>query len=119
NELTPEHLRSFLDLGLWKLTKAAAANKYSIRFQTVAAIAAGSNGKVEHDHVYQRKKLRAALVRNPEKMDEILEKATGCVVTAEEHRLLSRISRDHPEMDGWERYERAGLRDSVRACPKS
>jgi hypothetical protein len=48
----------------------------------------------------------AALKKAPDKVDDILKSAIGCIVTTEEHALLSRFDK---ECDGWDRYEKAGV----------
>lgn len=49
------------------------------------------------------------LLTQPDRVDEIVSAAVGCVVTREEHERLSAIDREFPELVGWKRYVKAGL----------
>jgi hypothetical protein len=113
SELRREHVNAFLYRGLSLITMAHAKGKYTLRYQTRKALQAKSKSELRHEHVFERKKLREALLNNPEKIDEILGKAIACVVTKDEHRILTDKSRENPQLDGWDRYKAAGLMDSV------
>jgi len=39
----------------------------------------------------------------------ILGAATACIVTMEEHAELCALDRKNPALDGWARYDRAGI----------
>jgi hypothetical protein len=47
-----------------------------------------------------------ALLKSPEAVTRILNKAVGCIVTKAEHDKLRQFERD---FDGWERYRQAGI----------
>jgi hypothetical protein len=113
SELCPEHVRAILYRGLSLITEAEATEKYGLRYQTKKAIQAKSKKELRHEHVYEKKKLRDALLKHPEKFDEILEQAIGGVITEDEHKTLTKKSRENPKLDGWERYKAADLMESV------
>ena len=105
----PNHLREPLDVGLWKLTEAEGG-KYNTRFRSQGALNC-IDKKRQHDHVFQRAKMVTALEKamekaTPDKIDQILTKAVGCVVTVEEHKRLEKFDK---KCDGWERYQKAGI----------
>ena len=109
-DLTIEHKREFLKLALWKVTEAEANNKHRTRYCSESAFANPSE-KLRHDHVFQRAimvdRLLSASVKE---IPAILAEAVGCTITEEEHRSLNAFK----HLDGWERYERAGIR--TRDC---
>ena len=41
----------------------------------------------------------------PNSVDEIVSKAVACTITREEHLILN----GHNDLDGWERYRKAGI----------
>ena len=103
--LAREHLIEALNLALWKLTEAEAG-KYQTRFRSVEPSA--TNRKVlRHDHVFQRKRMVDDLLEavSPEAVDDILKKAVGCTITKDEHTRLNQFK----DLDGWVRYQRAGI----------
>lgn len=104
-------VREFIKLGLWKVSEAEAG-KYNTRYRSLRSLRKGA--RVQHDHVVERAKLADELVAahraaDPERVDEILDRVIGCVVTKDEHRRLADISRLNPNLDGWERYAAAGI----------
>jgi hypothetical protein len=105
-DIHPSHKRFFVTMGLWKLTEAASQGKYNTRFQSLAAQSALPH-LLRHEHVFQRSKLVNALLAQPDRADEILDSAVACVVTVQEHEELDRVSRQSPELDGWDRYRAA------------
>lgn len=58
-EVLATNRQELLTILLWKLTLAPCRNKYATRYQSKGAMDGGS--KLRHDHVYQRKKMIAAL----------------------------------------------------------
>ena len=56
-----------------------------------------------------RKQLVAAIMLNPERARDIAHTAIGCVVTKQEHDYLTRITREQPDLAGWDRYKAAGI----------
>jgi hypothetical protein len=48
---------------------------------------------------------RRLLRANPEDVERILERATACTITMDEHRRLN----TYAHLDGWERYRAAGI----------
>ena len=108
-DLYPAHKRELLSVCLWKLTEAESRGKYNLRFQTPAALEAPRSEK-QHEHVVERKSIVDALLASPGETDKILEGAVGCTVTKDEHRRLSALSRERPDLEGWDRYRAAGIR---------
>jgi hypothetical protein len=108
DDLYPAHRKEFIRLALWKVTEAEPASKYSTRYRSLGALQS-TNAKLQHEHVYERGKMADALLASPERLDELLSMAVGCVVTAEEHEQLTRVSKQHPHLDGWNRYAQAGI----------
>ena len=103
-EVLPTHRQELLTILLWKLTLAPCRNKYATRYQSKGAMDGGS--KLRHDHVYQRKKMIAALEKaGSDEVDNILKRAIACTVTVEEHDRLSKFK----GYDGWDRYQKAGI----------
>jgi hypothetical protein len=119
-QLYEQHLRELLTICLWKLTLAEGLHKHRTRYRSRAASAANASD-LRHDHVVERKKLVQALLDNPTNADRIADKAVGCTVTRTEHQRLTSLSRKHPELDGWERYERAGIvvMDAITGLPRT
>lgn len=74
------------------------------------AIKEGRRGELIHEHVYPRKQMVQRLIDNPKRVDKIVKEAVGCVVTQEKHAKLSKIDRDFPDLEGWERYQEAGIK---------
>jgi hypothetical protein len=107
-DLYPAHKRELLSICIWKITEAAPMSKYQTRYRSRATESA-SESELAHDHVFQRKSLIDAMLKNPDSVDPILRSAVACVVTRSEHDALTRISREFPDLDGWERYKRAGI----------
>ena len=105
-EVLPTHYKQLLTILLWKITEAEST-KYRTRFQSGGAQTCGDKAKLRHDHVFQREKMIAELMKAaPEEIDGILKKAVACTVTEEEHNRL----REYDGEYGWERYRRAGIR---------
>lgn len=100
-DLYDAHKRQLLRTCIWKLTEAEADHKHRTRYRTRAAL---ESNDVEHEHVVQQSTLVEALLVHPAAADELLACAVACTVTAAEHRELSRISRERPELEGWHRY---------------
>lgn len=104
-EVLPSHREELLDVLLFKITEADG--KYNTRFRSEAAL--HRKTKLRHDHVYQRSKMIARLVKaapRKKEVEEILRNAIGCTVTLQEHRRLAKFDKEY---DGWERYLRARI----------
>lgn len=98
--------RKYLSLAIWEVT-VAEGGKYGTRFRSTDSLRPGA--KLRHDHVTERRKIVDELLVHPERLEEILGKAVGCVVTKDEHDRLTRISREQPDLGGWDRYQAAGV----------
>ncbi len=104
--------KKFLSNCLWQVTQAEGKGKYELRYKTKAALKAikeGRRNELRHEHVYPRKQMVQRLIDSPEKVDEIVKEAVGCVVTQDEHAILSQIDRDFSGLEGCERYQEAGI----------
>ncbi len=92
---------------LWKVS-LAESSKYRTRFQSEGARGRSGEVKLQHDHVFQRSKMIAKLMKaRGRKVDVILRKAFGCTVTSKEHTRLSKFDKKY---DGWERYRKARIK---------
>jgi hypothetical protein len=103
-EILPQHLNELLRILMWKTTQAESSS-HKTRFQSQDALKFRDKGKLRHDHVFQCVKMRAELLANPQRTDEILETAVGCTVTLAEHDRLHHFDAEY----GWERYRKAGI----------
>jgi hypothetical protein len=108
DKLLNRHRKKILSEILWLISEANG--KYSTRFRSAEVVRLAieepnSPTKIQHEHVYPRKRViedilrrRDALIQDSRSLGAILDKTVGCVVTHEEHRSLSNSA------DGWERY---------------
>jgi len=106
-DILDTHKRDVINAMLWKITEARG--KYTTRHRSAGAIAVPKGTKLQHEHVTTRKDLVSAIMNEPSRARELLRTATGCVVTIEEHRRLTDITRKQPDLRGWDRYEAAGI----------
>jgi hypothetical protein len=104
--LYPAHRKEFVKLALWMVT-TAEAGKFNTRYRSRASREPGAT--IQHNHVDERAKMADRLIAHPDELDSILDLAVGCVVTKEEHARLTQVSRQQPELDGWDRYVAAGI----------
>ena len=44
-----------------------------------------------------------------ERLASAIKAAGACVVTVAEHKRLTELSRARPDLEGWDRYEAAGI----------
>jgi hypothetical protein len=96
--------KGMLDWALWQVTFATGNTQKEFlgRWRSESVIRQVGL-KTERDHVYQRKTLLEGLFSSSPDLDGIIARAQCCVVvTADEHRSLSRI-------DGGEKYRIAGI----------
>tara|TARA_B110000037_G_C16938566_1_gene431741 strand:- start:12 stop:437 length:426 start_codon:yes stop_codon:yes gene_type:complete len=106
-DLYPQHKRELLSICVWKATELDG--KFNTRFCTQGALEAGPDTKLNHEHVIERKKLVDRMLAG-EPVAEVLKDAVACIVTVAEHRLLTDLSRTQANLEGWERYETAGIK---------
>jgi hypothetical protein len=83
-------------------------SKYQTRFRSQASLSAPES-ELAHEHVNQRKRMVDEMIAHPEEVSRILQTAVACVVTRSEHDRLNRVSRENPDLDGWERYKKAEI----------
>jgi hypothetical protein len=104
-EVLPEHLGELIKILIGKMTEADG--KLNTRHWSNGALQCPDKKQLHHEHVYTRKRMIQALLNaRPNESREILKDAIGCIVTTDEHRLLSTFDKTH---DGWERYRKAKL----------
>jgi hypothetical protein len=85
---------------VWIVTEANG--KYDTRYVSKAVYA--GQGPIEHEHVFPIEGLVEEMLRNPDNIDQVLDTAIACLVTKEEHNLLSKSGK------GWTRYRQSGIR---------
>jgi hypothetical protein len=106
-DLYPAHKRELLSVCIWKLSEAESG-KYRTRYRSIASI--GADAKLlAHDHVFERRKLIAQLLADPACVDQVAAQAIGCTITRNEHRRLTTLGREYPDVGGWSRYKLAGI----------
>ena len=104
-DLFDKYRRELLNNVLWLVT-VAPSGKYGTRFRSRAAVE-DPNAQLRHEHVYTRHSLIEQMMAEPDAIERVIrERAIGCVVTRDEHRLLTQFDKTH---DGWERYRAAGI----------
>lgn len=102
------HLKELLNVLIWKASQAEG--KYTCRFVSEGFRKNPQETNIEHEHVLQRKKLIKEMLENPDQIDTKIRSVIGCVVLKKEHEKLTKVSKSHPHLDGWERYREAGIR---------
>jgi hypothetical protein len=113
-DIRPDDRRYLLDMALWRYTEFDKnRHKFSIRYRT-AAVFTGPPTEINHEHVVERRWLLDRITSRPERLEEYLQLAVACIVTRDEHILLSANT-----AFGWERYLRAGLQvmDTLTLAP--
>jgi hypothetical protein len=105
-QIMDEHKKTLISRMIWAITEAHG--KYKTRFRS-GGVLMTADCKIQHEHVYPRKELIDEIMEAPENCDRILENAVACVVTEEEHRLLTKISKENADLNGWDRYKKAGI----------
>jgi hypothetical protein len=107
-DLYVRHKQELISLCLCKITEADG--KWNTRYRTQAATWELSPSNLRHEHVFSRRTLVERLLESPTHLDGILRSVIGCVVTTKEHALLKVFSHKHPDLDGWSRFEKAGVK---------
>jgi hypothetical protein len=107
SQLHPAHVNELLSIAAWMFTEARG--KYTTRYITRGAISEGVN--LRHEHVVTRLELRTAILKHPERAEQLLRLAVPCTVTKKEHALLK------PTLFGWRRYIDAELKVVERDNP--
>ena len=118
--ITKPHCKEILKIALWKLTTAEVSGKHRTRFCSEKVHEEPKQHKLNHDHV-QRCALAIERLMEPNPKDALVsvENMVGCTVTLDEHTKLTEADRKHAamiksgkaktELDGWDRYKRAGI----------
>ncbi len=100
------HLREALSIAIWKYTEADG--KFRTRFRSAGGVGAPDK-LLNHEHVITRKKLIDRMLAEPGRCAEIMATAIGCCVLRDEHVLLGAVEKDDPNLEGWARYQAAGI----------
>lgn len=110
-KLENAHINELISVCIWKITEADGKYKNN-RYQSETYINSSKTDKNRiHEHVFERKKLTQEIINNPNKIDQIIkEMAIACVVTKDEHDQLTKVSRENPDLEGWKRYKKAGIK---------
>ena len=87
--LYPRHKRELIDVCIWKITEVDG--KYKTRYRSEGALHITDSSKLHHEHVFEKKHLIDSLLEDPDSYKSILDTAIGCVVTREEHALLTSL----------------------------
>jgi hypothetical protein len=122
-DVSEQHIKFLLRQMLFLLTEAdgLTATKRTNSKYKITYISEGVKKKREkinedskeytkdlrHEHVYTRKNIVEELLNSPQKINLILKKAVGCIVTKEEDKRLSKVD---SSIDGWERYKKAKIK---------
>jgi hypothetical protein len=99
-EILEAHKRELLGVCIWKITEAEG--KWNVRFRSEKALS--NSDDLRHEHVYERKHLIDRLISG-ESVDSVIRDAIACIVTQDEHLVLSRQT-----SSGWNRYRGAGIK---------
>lgn len=102
------HLKELLNVLVWKVSEANG--KYNTRYWSEGFYKNPDKNSCEHEHVIEKKKIVQQLLNEPDRIEEIMKSVVACLVLADEHKLLTKLSKSSPELDGWERYKMAGVR---------
>ena len=105
-DLYPQHKRELLSICVWKATELDG--KWNTCFCSRGALEAGPETKLNHEHVIERKK-QVDRMLSGEAVAKVLKEAVACIVTVDEHKLLTETSRTRPNLEGWERYRAARI----------
>ena len=100
-ELYLAHKKELISVCIWKITEADGKSK--VQFWSEEAIM-DQGGKLQHEHVYERKELISRLLSG-ESVDSVVADAIACMVTKDEHLILSKS-----DSNGWQRYRDSGIR---------
>ena len=71
--------------------KGKVDGKYKTRYRSEGALHITDSSKLHHEHVFEKKHLIDSLLEDPDSYKSILDTAIGCVVTREEHALLTSL----------------------------
>ena len=100
-DLYPAHKKELISVCLWKITEADG--KLNVQYWSEGALSADKK-ELRHEHVYERRELIQRLL-DGETPESVVCNAIACIVTREEHKLLS-----ESEESGWNRYSDANVR---------
>ena len=121
NELLPPHRKKILKEVLWLISEADG--KYRTRYRSAEVVRLACEVRdcevpIQHEHVYPRASVadrmlreRDELLRDPEKLEVLLDQTIGCVVTRAEHAKLK-------SGEGWARYKDVRVLDMSTVPPK-
>lgn len=100
-DLYQAHKKELISVCIWKITEADGKSK--VRYWSEGAVN-DQEGKLQHEHVCERKELIARLLSG-EDVDTVVTSAIACMVTREEHQIIGKSS-----SSGWQRYKDSGIK---------
>ena len=100
-KINPRVQKMMLDRAIWLIVELTG-NFYS-RYRSVEVITK-PGARIQRDHIYTRKALVAELQAGASNVRSIIDRASCCIVTKDEHDRLSKVPKS---VVGWERYRAA------------
>jgi hypothetical protein len=81
DHLTREQRNEILGLAVWFYMQAGpASRKYNIRYRSKEALDVSDKRRLAHEHVIPKKVLVERMLAEPDRCEEIMHTAEGCVV---------------------------------------
>lgn len=106
--ISESHLKELIRICLWKIS--IADGKTKTRYCSFKSKSVINTQELQHDHVFENRKLIGKILDNPDNIEKVVNDCIGCVVTKKEHERLTKISRENPCLEGWQRYDKAGIK---------
>jgi hypothetical protein len=91
---------------IWEMAEYLNGN-FKGRYRSKGAMIPGV--VIQRDHVNQKARIIERMLANPDQIDAMLSDLVHCLVTKEEHKRLTAISKSNLDIDGWNRYRMAGV----------
>jgi hypothetical protein len=66
-------------------------------------------GLLAHEHVHERRRVIEALMQGRTTVEALPSVVFGCTVLRTEHEQLSALGKSAPDLEGWDRYRKAGI----------
>jgi hypothetical protein len=110
SRLPSDSKKRMLNHAVWEVS--IARGNFAPEFLSKGVLEGAVGTKIQREHVYKRKWIVEAIVKQEEPLEAILKRIIHCVVTREEHAQLNKIP---DTLDGWARYREADI-DVFRCC---
>jgi hypothetical protein len=94
------HKKDLLDICIWQITEIDG--KFNTRYRSEGAMVEHNFSVLRHEHVNQRKYLINRVLTDKD-VNSFVAMSVACLVTKEEHELLSH------SFIGWDRYKNAEI----------